>query len=139
MWLAAPDLESAPEAPVARVVTARGMLKRNRVEDAIGLLEAVENAIPEFVEAQTLLCGQLRRVGRTHDAIRCALYALGAPACCGHDAKQVRGWLARQTQAPDDCMADPLWRARSFDCNLEAVKVKADYDVSRAVIDHICS
>ena len=30
-------------------------------------------------------------------------------------------------------------RARSFDCNLEAVKVKADYDVSKAVIDHICS
>jgi tetratricopeptide (TPR) repeat protein len=107
-----PSLEDDPLSPAACLDAARGHLKSQNVEAAIGCLGTAVSVLPEYTEAQCLLSAQHRRIGQHQAAIKSAIQAIISPPSFGTRPTQIAAWLARQSACPPALASDPIWLHR---------------------------
>ena len=107
-----PSLQEDPQSPVACLLTAREHLKSQKIDAAIECLEAAVSILPEYRDAQALLCSQYRRVGKNDTAIKSAIQAIISPPCFGVSPVQSLQWLSRQSTCPAEISSDPIWLQR---------------------------
>ncbi len=131
-----PTLEFDPLSPLACLQAARSHLKSQNVGAAVECLETAARVLPEYTEAQALLCSQYRRLNRHDDAVRAAIQAIISPPSLGGVPSDIAQWLARQSACPAELETDPIWISRKqLTLNFGGVKENAEYAVLRSAID----
>lgn len=136
-FVGTPSLEEDPQSPAACLVAAREYLKSQDVDAAIARLETAVSILPEYTEAQAVLCTQYRRVARNDAAIKSAIQAILSPRCFGAPPLQVVKWLSHQKSCPEDIADDPLWMNRErLTLRFGGVKENEQYTILRAAVDH---
>ncbi len=109
-----PTLSADPHSPLALCEAARGHIRLQATDEAIQLLEAATNILPEYTEALSWLWEQYARQRRTNEAILIALRTLRSPPSFESNNRKIKvlRWLQKQPANPlvDD---DPLWRVRN--------------------------
>jgi hypothetical protein len=135
--VAPPTFEEDPRSPVACLRAARNHLQGQNVEAAIKCLETAVSVLPEYTDAQALLCSQYRRVGKSDAAIRSAIQAVISPPCFGDRPLQLLQWLSRQSSCPTECESDPIWINRGrLTLKFGGTKENEQCNLLREAIDH---
>lgn len=131
-----PSVDQDPESPAACFLAARNELKLQNVDAAIGHLKTATSILPEFTEAQALLCTQYRRIGDTDAAIKAAVQSIISPSCFGSRPVQIAKWLASQSICPREFESDPIWINRErLNLKFGGVKENKQFKILRGAID----
>ncbi len=135
-FVGTPTLNADPRSPAACLLAARDYLKSQDFDGAIECLETAVSVLPEYSEAQALLCTQYRRIGKHDAAIRTAIQAIVSPSCFGPRPIQIVKWLASQSSCPAEIESDPIWMNRErLTLKLGCVKENDEYRILRDAID----
>lgn len=135
-FVGTPTFDEDPQSPAACLFAAREHLKSQNVDAAIASLEVAVSVLPEYSEAQALLCGQYRRVGNNDAAIRSAIQSIISPSCFGAPPVQIVQWLSRQSSGPAEIESDPIWLNRErLTLKFGGVKENDEYKILRDAID----
>jgi hypothetical protein len=135
-FVGSPTIDEDPHSPAACLLAAREHLKLQEVDTAIKCLETAVSGLPEYCDAQTLLCTQYRRVGKNDAAIKSAIQAIISPPCFGPPPVKIAKWLARQSSCPQEIKSDPIWNNRTrLILKFGGVYENDDYKIFRDVID----
>jgi hypothetical protein len=135
-FVGTPTFQEDPQSPAACLFAAREHLKSENVNAAIECLETAVSVLPEYTEAQALLCAQYRRIGRNDAAIKSAIHSIISPPCFGARPIQLAQWLSRQSSGPVEIDSDPIWRNRErLTLKFGGVKQNDEYRILRDAID----
>lgn len=131
-----PTFDEDPQSPAACLRTARDHLKSQSFEAAVQSLQTAVSVLPEYTDAQALLCSQYRRVGKNDAAIKAAIQTIISPPCFGAPSVQIAKWLSRQSSCPPEIEADPIWINRKrLTLKFGGVKENDEYKILREAID----
>lgn len=108
-----PTYEQDPKSPAACFQKAKECLQSRDLSTAIEHLKNCVAILPEYEEAQSLLCTQYRRIGENDLAVATAIQAFISPIYFGNSSSKLVGWLAKQTNCPDEYKNDPIWLNRN--------------------------
>lgn len=136
LFVGTPTCDEDPQSPAALLLAAREHLKLQNVNAAIQCLETAVSVLPEYSEAQALLCAQYRRVGNNTAAIKSAIQSIISPPSFGARQTQIAQWLSRQSSCPCEIESDPIWLNRDrLTLKYGGVKENDEYKVFRDAID----
>ena len=139
-FIGTPTVFEDPQSPAACLKAAREHLKSQNVTSAIALLESSVSVLPEYTEAQALLCTQYRRVGQPEAALRSAIQSIISPSCFGTSSVQILKWLSAQSNVPSEIARDPVWLNRGgLSMKFGGVKENDEYLLMRTIIDEYLS
>jgi len=131
-----PTFHDDPQSPAASLFAAREHLKSQNVEAAIACLETAVVVLPEYGDAQALLCAQYRRVGKNDAAIKAAVQAIIAPPCFGARPVKIAQWLSSQSSCPPELESDPIWINRErLNLKFFGVEENDEYKILHAAIE----
>lgn len=131
-----PSFDEDPQSPAACLFAAREHLKSQNVNAAIECLETAVTVLPEYSEAQALLCTQYRRVNQNDAAIKSAIQSIISPSCFGAPPLQIVNWLSRQSSTRREIESDPIWINRGrLTLKFGGVKENDEYQILRDAID----
>jgi hypothetical protein len=135
-FIGTPTIECDPRSPSACLVAARAYLKSQNVSAALECLETAVSVLPEYTEAQALLCTQYRLIGKNDAALRSAIQAIISPSCFGAPPTQIANWLASQTNCSSELASNPIWINRErLTLKFGGVKENDQYRILRDAID----
>jgi tetratricopeptide (TPR) repeat protein len=131
-----PALSEDSQSPVACLNAARESLKLQNVDRGIDHLKAALSVLPEYTDAQSLLCAQYRRIDQRDAAIKSALLAIISPPSFGIVPSQLLAWLASQSTHDSEIQTDPIWINRKrLTLKFGGVKENDDYRILEDAIN----